>query len=355
MSRLNNHSNSFEQLNEESTIINEDSFEINNSINPDIENKNNSEKENNSNQNKILVKDVTEEEQLRFDFQKQYKKYKFDKSKDFLERMDIDINKRKCMNNIMEKFIEESKFKVNEVKKIKTFNRLIEDSNRRYEAYDKMMEFLEDEDNKNNELLKMELNKENKKYNEKEWNKIYEQRFLKYMINKQKNYIKGVVNNLKEEIDEYEEEKPLQIHKKIKNKSEAKRIIDRNVKNLYNDYLIRKQKQLNKEKQDEKLMNKKNKLVVNEKLNKIKRFMPKSPNKNKKIYSSNDINGINNIANNNLNQKQILKKSNTPKFSKTRNSFTFSKTDKKKGNKNSDKGNLNSEFLINKFFMNHEK
>lgn len=274
MSRLNNHSNSFEQLNEESTIINEDSFEINNSINPDIENKNNSEKENNSNQNKILVKDVTEEEQLRFDFQKQYKKYKFDKSKDFLERMDIDINKRKCMNNIMEKFIDESKFKVNEVKKIKTFNRLIEDSNRRYEAYDKMMEFLEDEDNKNNELLKMELNKENKKYNEKEWNKIYEQRFLKFMINKQKNYIKGVVNNLKEEIDEYEEEKPLQIHKKIKNKSEAKRIIDRNVKNLYNDYLIRKQKQLNKEKQNEKLMNKKNKLVVNEKLNKIKRFMP---------------------------------------------------------------------------------
>ena len=75
--------------------------------------------------------------------------------------MDIDINKRKCMNNIMEKFIDESKFKVNEVKKIKTFNRLIEDSNRRYEAYDKMMEFLEDEDNKNNELLKMELNKEN--------------------------------------------------------------------------------------------------------------------------------------------------------------------------------------------------
>ena len=175
------------------------------------------------------------------------------------------------------------------------------------------------------------------------------------MINKQKNYIKGVVNNLKEEIDEYEEEKPLQIHKKIKNKSEAKRIIDRNVKNLYNDYLIRKQKQLNKEKQDEKLMNKKNKLMVNEKLNKIKRFMPKSPNKNKKIYSSNDINGINNIVNNNLNQKQILKKCNTPKFSKTRNSFTFSKTDKKKGNKNSDKGNLNSEFLINKFFMNHEK
>ena len=59
--------------------------------------------------------------------------------------MDIDINKRKCMNNIMEKFIDESKFKVNEVKKIKTFNRLIEDSNRRYEAYDKMMESLKEE------------------------------------------------------------------------------------------------------------------------------------------------------------------------------------------------------------------
>ena len=82
-----------EKTEESITIINEDNFEIFN------------ENKKNNNKDKLKIKDITEEEKLRLDFQKKYMKLKFNQSKDFLERMGIDIIKRKNKDKIMDTFV----------------------------------------------------------------------------------------------------------------------------------------------------------------------------------------------------------------------------------------------------------
>ena len=106
------------------TIINEDNFEAP-EPNIQIQNKkNNDEKKlrpktsHKVESNQIQIKDIAEEEQLRFDFQREYKKYRTDRNKVFLERMADDINKRKKMEEAMNKFIKKSKLKKNEEDKI---------------------------------------------------------------------------------------------------------------------------------------------------------------------------------------------------------------------------------------------
>ena len=108
-----------EKTEESITIINEDNFEIFN------------ENKKNNNKDKLKIKDITEEEKLRLDFQKKYKKLRFNQNKDFLERMGIDIIIRKNKDKIMDTFVKQSKFKISHEDEINLYNRLIEDANRR--------------------------------------------------------------------------------------------------------------------------------------------------------------------------------------------------------------------------------
>ena len=358
------------------TIINEDNFEAP-EPNIQIQNKkNNDEKKlrpktsHEVESNQIKIKDIAEEEQLRFDFQREYKKYRTDRNKVFLERMTDDINKRKKMEEAMDKFIKKSKLKKNEEDKIIIFNRLIEDTNRRFDEKEKIIQDKEEEEKGNIELLKRALNKENKKYNKKEWNKIYHKRFETFEKNKYKKYIKNVSNEVQEELDLYEEEKPKKLPK-YKNKKEVKQVIENNIKNLYNDYIIRKQKMINKEKNLE-LLNKNNKLLYSEELNKTNRAkkLRKSNSKTKYINNINikniDIKGLDiknfDIKNNFF--KENLKASNnktnncfTPKSLKTKNIYKISNKEKNPQNNNNNDlgGEMISEILINKFLMNHGK
>ena len=356
------------------TIINEDNFEAR-EPNIQIQNKkNNDEKKlrpktsHEVESNQIQIKDIAEEEQLRFDFQREYKKYRTDRNKVFLERMTDDINKRKKMEEAMDKFIKKSKLKKNEEDKIIIFNRLIEDTNRRFDEKEKIIQDKEEEEKGNIELLKRALNKENKKYSKKEWNKIYHKRFETFEKNKYKKYIKNVSNEVQEELDLYEEEKPKKLPK-YKNKKEVKQVIENNIKNLYNDYIIRKQKMINKEKNLE-LLNKNNKLLYSEELNKTNRAKKfrKSNSKTKYINNINikniDIKGLDiknfDIKNNFF--KENLKASNnktnncfTPKSLKTKNIYKISNKEKNPQNNNNNDlgGEMISEILINKFLMNH--
>ena len=357
------------------TIINEDNFEAP-EPNIQIQNKkNNDEKKlrpktsHEAESNQIQIKDIAEEEQLRFDFQREYKKYRTDRNKVFLERMTDDINKRKKMEEAMDKFIKKSKLKKNEEDKIIIFNRLIEDTNRRFDEKEKIIQDKEEEEKGNIELLKRALNKENKKYSKKEWNKIYHKRFETFEKNKYKKYIKNVSNEVQEELDLYEEEKPKKLPK-YKNKKEVEQVIENNIKNLYNDYIIRKQKMINKEKNLE-LLNKNNKLLYSEELNKTNRAKKfrKSNSKTKYINNINikniDIKSLdiknfdikNNFFKENL-RASNNKKNNcfTPKSLKTKNIYKISNKEKNPQNNNNDLGGeMISEILINKFLMNHGK
>ena len=358
------------------TIINEDNFEAP-EPNIQIQNKkNNDEKKlrpktsHEVESNQIKIKDIAEEEQLRFDFQREYKKYRTDRNKVFLERMTDDINKRKKMEEAMDKFIKKSKLKKNEEDKIIIFNRLIEDTNRRFDEKEKIIQDKEEEEKGNIELLKRALNKENKKYSKKEWNKIYHKRFETFEKNKYKKYIKNVSNEVQEELDLYEEEKPKKLPK-YKNKKEVKQVIENNIKNLYNDYIIRKQKMINKEKNLE-LLNKNNKLLYSEELNKTNRAK-KFRKSNSKTKYINNIN-IKNIDIKNLDIKNFDIKNNffkenlrasnnkknncfTPKSLKTKNIYKISNKEKNPQNNNNNDlgGEMISEILINKFLMNHGK
>ena len=358
------------------TIINEDNFEAP-EPNIQIQNKkNNDEKKlrpktsHEVESNQIQIKDIAEEEQLRFDFQREYKKYRTDRNKVFLERMTDDINKRKKMEEAMDKFIKKSKLKKNEEDKIIIFNRLIEDTNRRFDEKEKIIQDKEEEEKGNIELLKRALNKENKKYSKKEWNKIYHKRFETFEKNKYKKYIKNVSNEVQEELDLYEEEKPKKLPK-YKNKKEVKQVIENNIKNLYNDYIIRKQKMINKEKNLE-LLNKNNKLLYSEELNKTNRAKKfrKSNSKTKYINNINikniDIKSLdiknfdikNNFFKENL-RASNNKKNNcfTPKSLKAKNIYKISNKEKNPQNNNNNDlgGEMISEILINKFLMNHGK
>ena len=363
------------------TIINEDNFEISDKNVLTQNKKNNDEKKirpktsHEIESNQIQIKDISEEEQLRFDFQREYKKYKTDKNKVFLERMADDINKRKTMEEAMDKFIKKSKLKKNEEEKIAIFNRLIEDTNRRLDEKEKIMQNKDEEEKGNIELLKMALNKDNKKYNKNQWNKIYHKRFETFEKNKYRKYIKNVSNELQEESDLYEEEKSKKINK-YKNKKEVKQVIENNIKNLYNDFIIRKQKMINKENNLE-LLHKKNKLLYSDEINKTNRVKKyrKAKSKNKYINNINiknidiknlDIKNFDIKNNNNVFTKDNSKASNnrkkycfTPKSLKVKNIYKISNKENSPENKNNNNNNLGgkmiSEILINKFLMNHGK
>jgi len=83
-----------------------------------------------------------------------------------MKRMTFDVYKRQTKDERLDNLIEKNKVKIDESERIKTFNRLIDDANRRLEAQDKIEE------------LRNNLNKtsDGKKISEKEWDDIYNKR-----------------------------------------------------------------------------------------------------------------------------------------------------------------------------------
>ena len=65
---------------------------------------------------------------------KDYSQLYINKDDKFLNRMKFDVYKRQSKNERIKKLIEQNKIKINEVQRIKAFNRLIEYANRIIEA-----------------------------------------------------------------------------------------------------------------------------------------------------------------------------------------------------------------------------
>lgn len=102
-----------------------------------------------------------------YELVKEYAHLKIDKDEDFMRRMLFDIFKRQTKEERLGKLVEKNKVKINEQERIKTFNRLIEDANRRIEAQDQMEEMRTQLDR---------LNVNNKKYKFDQWEEIYNDR-----------------------------------------------------------------------------------------------------------------------------------------------------------------------------------
>ena len=186
-------------------------------------------------------------EQIRYDLIKDYSFIHAEKDNDFLERMQFDFLKRKNKEKKLNEYVEKNKnkYKINENKRKKTFNRLIEDANRRIIMKQEIME--------NEKYLTdyRDILDNSKKYNQEEWDKIYKKRFKEYEdIKKKKMDIQRQNEKIKKMLKEEEEINMCPIKKiplsRIKQSSErlfndAKRreYLRNNNKNLINDKSVK--------------------------------------------------------------------------------------------------------------------
>jgi hypothetical protein len=183
----------------------------------------------NNNINSIQNRYVKYDDELkRYYFNKEFSNLHINTEENFLERMKFDIYKRQIKEKKIDDFIENNKVKIKEEKKIKTFNHLIEDANRRLKAQI------------NSEILNTELNQDllkkngHKKYNDDEWDIIYKKRF--------KNYLDKVNKKKKENIKFYEDEKKKkqeEILKLFPNKKASKKHIKEIVNKMYEEAMKR--------------------------------------------------------------------------------------------------------------------
>lgn len=95
--------------------------------------------------------------------------------------MDKDVESRLIKEDKIMSIITIKKGKLKEEERLKTFNRLISDANRRLEDINKTKEIIKQE-----EYERILREKSKKRYKEKDWEEIYEERFEKYQEEKNK-------------------------------------------------------------------------------------------------------------------------------------------------------------------------
>ena len=142
--------------------------------------------------------------------------------------MQFDIYKRQLKEERVNKLVEQNKIKIDEDEKIKVFNRLIKDANRRLEA----KENLEiSQKNTENDIVEPS----SKRYTGKQWNEIYNKRFKNYeeKINKKREEYKKI--NLSEKINKENEQINLCHTKKA-----SKKYIEESVQRMYDEAKKRK-------------------------------------------------------------------------------------------------------------------
>jgi hypothetical protein len=111
--------------------------------------------------------------QLSYDLVREYSHLKINKDEEFIRRMLFDIFKRQTKDERLDKLLEKNKVKIDENERIKTFNRLIEDANRRIEAQDQIDDM---------KLILEQNGANSKKYKLEEWEGIYNDRYFSLFI-----------------------------------------------------------------------------------------------------------------------------------------------------------------------------
>ena len=142
--------------------------------------------------------------------------------KSFLSRMELDIKNRQTKEEKRKNILEGYKPKAKEEERIKCFNRLISDANKR----NKIKENIE----RRNEFLNCGISP--KKISKREWDIIYDNRFYKYQEKIDNNLREKIIENEKI-IKQKEEEIIEQIN--IKTKKVNKKDLDKIINRLYLD------------------------------------------------------------------------------------------------------------------------
>ena len=301
---------------------------------------------------------------LSYSLNKDYSSLHSNQNNNFLQRMKFDIYKRQIREDRLNQLINQNKVKIDEEERIKTFNHLIEDANKRFEALEKM------------EKIKQELDEdlttvEHKKYTQKEWNKIYNDRFKKY-----ENEVKE--KNLKRKKEQEEIKKKLLEDelKLCKTKKGNKERIEREGKRMYEEYKKRQIKLEEKRKKYEDIYNdeinknffwknNKEKYTFDEDLenNNLKtedNKLKDSLNNNEQINFIKSMNKLNNSENKNKNFKMIFNLKNSKnlniyknynsKFAKNKSKLTSYNNSYNDNTQNNSINNKNKSNFVQEFF-----
>jgi len=271
-------------------------------------------------------------QKLKYDLTKDYNLLHIDKDENFMERMKFDIYKRQIREDRINKLIEEYKIKIDENDRIKAFNRLIEDANRRIEAQVNL-EIMK------NKLDKDDKNKNNKKYNEKEWGEIYKNRFKNYEI-KVNNKIEKLIDE-KKKLNKKIEDEEINM---CKIKKGTKKQIQEFIKRLYEDSIKRRLK----------MENKKNNYILYD--NDVSKYKTKDKTLNYNFIDDDDDlnnfkNNINNTQNKTKTKKQFVSEFNNLRFDK--NNEKEIKNENIQLNKNNSTNNNLNNNNINEIILNN--
>ena len=257
-------------------------------------------------------------------FNKEFSKFHINTEENFMERMKFDIYKRQIKEKKLDDFIKNNKVYLKEENKIKTFNHLIEDANRRLKAQI------------NSKILNTQLDndliskKESKKYNYNEWDSIYEKKFKNYL-----NKVNHKINERKKKEEEEKQKKEEEILKLCPNKKAPIKQIKEISEKMYDEAM----KRIIKKKQ------KIYKLYNDSKINGYSFNLYNTKKEEKYSNENNIINLKNKFLTNNMNKIKVYKS--TSKISKkNKNNMTHNNINKKFMNGISDI--INSEYDIEK-------
>ena len=166
-------------------------------------------------------------QELIYQIENEYSKIQFNNENDFIKRMENYTLKKILQEKKVNEILNKQKPKINEKKLVETFNRLIEDSNRRNEERIKKSKITSDDIIMNDIEENLKKSKSHKQIiTKKYWDQIYEKRFKEKL-----NYYKNNLNKKKKEC---------LLKNKIKEENEL------NEMKKYNKKVIMTQEQINK-------------------------------------------------------------------------------------------------------------
>ena len=178
---------------------------------------------------------------LAYDAIKKYSKFK-PKNFSFYERMKFYAIKQQTKNYMINMMINKAKTKIKETEKILTFNRLINDSNRRSEAKNRI-ELLNSNNKIANELYDTEnlvMKTKKKKFDPIQFDKKYKENVINFL--REKEHSLNLLRQQKELEEKEKEEKEINEMKKYNKKKVPMKQIDAISQRLYTEANIRKLK-----------------------------------------------------------------------------------------------------------------
>lgn len=159
-------------------------------------------------------------QELAYQIEKEFSKVN-STNESFNERLKFNVSKQKIKNEKINELVDLTKPHIEEKKKIATFNRLIQDANRRIEVKQRL-------ENINSDILLMNAIRNNHKtrsssvkINHEEWIKIYQDRFMSKLLDKnEKIQFKQKVIEQKKKEEEQKVEEEILKRKKVASKEE---------------------------------------------------------------------------------------------------------------------------------------